>query len=110
MVEVPVALELSSSSLLWNATGEAIGYDVVFGDLGALRSSGGDFSQATLDCLTNDQPGTTLASGVPPDPGEGFWFLVRPEVAGGGGSYDLCGTSPRESRDAGIAASGQGCS
>jgi hypothetical protein len=47
-------------------------------------------------------PGTPAA-------GQGDWFLVRGVTAGGAGSYDSGDPAQVGSRDAGIAASGNGC-
>ncbi|HKQ59881.1 MAG TPA: DUF6345 domain-containing protein [Candidatus Polarisedimenticolaceae bacterium] len=102
-------LELERTRLVWTATPLSSGYDVVRGDLGLLRSSGGDFSLATLQCLFNDGAATSLAYAPNPAPGQGWFFLVRQQSAGPFDSYDSGGTGQIESRDAEIAASGHDC-
>ncbi len=87
-------------------------YDIIRGDLVVLQSSGGDFSQATDECVANDLPGeapwTVLSYTLLPGPGEGFWFLVRP-VTNASDSYDTCAGFQVEGRDAEITASGVDC-
>jgi hypothetical protein len=85
-----------------------VSYDIVRGDLESLSSTGGDFIPATDECLQNNHPDTTFP--YPPDPAEGFWFLVRRVYSvTEHGTYDTCGPSQVDSRDAEIAASGVAC-
>jgi hypothetical protein len=97
----------------------AIGlFDLVRGDLGELRSTGGDFT-AALDaiapvgdvCMADD----TLFSAIvdlkaDPASGEAYFYILRP-VAGcrAGGTYDSGGSGQVGLRDAGIAASVGDC-
>ena len=90
----------------------ATGFDVVLGDVDTLRSSGGDFSQATAteECLENNLTATDLAY----SPGDGLWFLVRgvncaEGINGSHGTYDSAGSGQVGLRDAEIAASGNDC-
>ena len=93
----------------WNALPGATRYDMVYGALESLRSTNGDYQLSTLTCLFNDHDGLEWALGGDPGPGQGFWLLVRGENCGGNGTYD--GGPPWQVglRDAGIAASGNGC-
>jgi hypothetical protein len=86
-----------------------ITYDVVRGDLGLLQSTAGDFEQATVECLANDEPGNLVDFSGSPPPGEGFWFLVRMVTPAGNGTYDEASGSQVGSRDAGIDAAAGGC-
>ncbi len=86
-----------------------ITYDVVRGDLGLLRSTAGDFEQATVECLANDEPGNLVDFSEVPPSGEGFWFLVRMVTPVGNGTYDEASGSQVGSRDAGIDAADGGC-
>jgi hypothetical protein len=64
--------------LSWTPVAGATAYDLIAGDLGALRASAGSFSLAVLGCL-EENTGTT-ESFSPPDPilpGEGRFYLVR---------------------------------
>ena len=87
----------------------ATGYGIVKGDLGTLRGSGGDFSQATEACLSRHRTTRSLSHSDTPTPGEGIWYLVRGENCGGKGSYDSGGARQVGLRDAEIAASGNDC-
>ncbi len=86
-----------------------ITYDVVRGDLGLLRSTAGDFEQATVECLANNEPGNLVDFAESPPTGEGFWFLVRMVTPAGNGTYDEPSGSQAGSRDAGIDAAAGGC-
>jgi hypothetical protein len=100
-------VELSQLTLGGGATWN----DVVRGSLSALRSSGGDFSAATLDCAANAvTANTVIVSGTPGTvSGDGYWYLARGMNCKGSGTFDS--GSPRQvgSRDAEIIASGASC-
>ncbi len=105
-----MSLGVEPGQLSWCETPVAdVGFDVVRGDLGGLRASGGDFAQATAECLADNEVSTSVTYGVDPPAGEGFWFAVRPVGLGGNGSYDSGFPSQPGSRDGGIAASGNDC-
>lgn len=72
-------LFVASDALLWDAEpdGTNAAYDVVRGDLTALRQTGGAFDVATWACLADSTSSTAVAFDEPPRPGEGFWFLER---------------------------------
>jgi hypothetical protein len=96
-------------ALSYGALAGASWYDVVAGDLTTLRASGGDFAQATVQCLRAKFTGTSFNFTTPvPVPGAGQWFIVRGANCRGRGTYDL---GPRQvgARDAEIAASGHDC-
>lgn len=92
--------------LEWQASTGAAAYDIVRGDLAALRSSG--YTAATDDCLADDEPGTSFLDGTPP-PDDGFWYLVRDVGAAGTESYDTEGLGQQTSRDADINGSPLAC-
>jgi hypothetical protein len=96
--------------LTWTAPAGASWFDVVEGKLSNLRASQGDFSLATGRCLAN-RLATTSASevGVTPNPGDGFWYLVRGANCRGRATYDDGAPSQRPGRDTGIAASQHSC-
>ena len=79
------------------------------GRLSALRSSGGDFTTATDACLDDDLTDTTTDDADTPDPGDGYWYLVRATSCGGAASFDSGAPSQVASRDAGIQASPYAC-
>ena len=86
----------------------ATGADVIIGALSDLRSSGGDFSTATQECLDDDSTAMSMLVSDMPTSGDGFWFLVRGQNCGGDGTYDSF-PAPVEPRDVEIAASGVDC-
>lgn len=86
---IPLDLRMTADGLRWPAQAEAFGYDVVVGDLGVLRSSGGDFTLAVTNCLADDLIGTDLRYAEVPDPGTAQFFLVRTSLMPGESrSYD----------------------
>ena len=100
-------LSVEATRLWWSTVGGSTGYDAVRGSLLDLQATGGDFSDpaVTETCLGNDQAVTFVEGPGEPSAGQGYWFLVR-EAAG---SYDTGAPSQVGTRDAEIAASGNGC-
>jgi hypothetical protein len=103
-----IVLHISPTGIFWPAITGLSSVDIVIGSLSTLKSTGGDFSQATASCLANNAQGTFYPYTQNPPPGNGVWFLARPNTSAGFGSYDSTATS-NEGRDPGIAASGQDC-
>jgi PKD repeat protein len=98
------------SSLGWTAIPEAAHYDVVKGDLGMLRSTGGDYSASLLTCLEDDDADLTAADGATPPAGTGYFYVVRgSSTCGEPGTYDSGGSGQSAARDAGIIASPMTC-
>ena len=95
------------TQLSWPQLAGAAWYDVVRGDLKLLRSSSGDFTTATEECMADNVSGDppSLLLTEFPDPGEGFWILVRGANCKGEGSYDTGALSQVGSRDFEIDAS-----
>jgi len=95
--------------LSWTTVAGATQYDIIVGDLGILRSSGGNFSLAMTECL--DDNCTTDKKPFEPgsEPFEGTVALVRGTNCGGAGSYDSGGAGQVGLRDVEIAASGSDC-
>lgn len=101
----------------WTAGGAAT-FDLVRGDLGTLRSTGGDFT-AALDALPGAEPGcladdtaqlsVTDAYGLAS--GNGTFTLLRAVSTScpAAGSFDDGGASQSGGRDGGIAASARAC-
>ncbi len=105
----PPVLSLEGDVLSWEGI-EAAKYDVVWGDLMALRRDMGDFSTAILGCLEDDFPRTALAPPAPPPAGGVHWFLVRDVQGRTNGTYDSGSQFQAAPRDAGINASAVACS
>jgi hypothetical protein len=90
-------------------TGETLS-DIVFGDLGMLRESGGDFALATVGCYANDVPGTEIPLLITGGgPGNGIWLLQRSTNVGGPGSWDAVGHGQVGSRDDELAGHPMSC-
>jgi hypothetical protein len=87
----------------------ASGYDLIRGDLAALRASGGQFDQLALTCLQNDAGGSDLPHSENPPAGAGYWYLVRGDGGAEVRSYDSFAISQSGVRDAGIESSGGNC-
>ncbi len=95
--------------LSWLPVVDALGFDVVSGDLDVLRASGGDFSLAATHCVANDVAGTSTSFDDVPEPGQAFWFVVRFADDQGPESYDDDTWSQPVSRDPGIESSLGAC-
>jgi N-acetylneuraminic acid mutarotase len=106
---VPGAVESDTlpdaMTVAWSAVAAARTYDVVYGDLGLLRASGGDFTAATQGCLASHTSATSANVGALPAVGSALWIVVRADNCAGAGTYDSGGPSQVGSRDAEIDAS-----
>jgi hypothetical protein len=102
-------LFVDGGQIVWLSSLGATSYDVVRGDLGILRSTGGDFSLATTECLANDLADTRFATADPPAADSGFWYLVRGVGPGGPMTWNSPGGHQAASRDPGIAAASATC-
>jgi len=80
-------------------------WDVMYGDLGVLRSTGGDFAAASRACLARDYWGSVLPYEDDPGPDQGFWFLARRYD----GTFADGGPEQAGDPDAGIANSTAAC-
>jgi hypothetical protein len=95
-------VSVERDAVSWLPVNGALGFDVVVGDLGALRAAGGDFTAAAAGCVANDLGAQTTVFDADPAPGEAFWFVVRYGDAHGGETYDDDAWSQQASRDPGI--------
>ncbi len=102
-------LTVGRTFLSWNTGTFAIGYDVVRGDLRALRETGGDFTAAVRGCAANDFPRTFLDSLDMPGTGEAWWYLERVSEPTLDSTYESGGPGQVGSRDAEIDASPLAC-
>ena len=101
--------ERTDALISWPVIVDATAYDLTRGDLGLLRSTGGDFSAATDLCLVSKEPVTLHADGGVPAVGEGYWYLARGASCGGLGSYDSAGPGQIGSRDAEVDVAPNSC-
>ena len=84
----------------------ALTYDVVEGSLGSLAAG---FGVSTEGCLADDASGYSVDHEADPASGQGRWYLMRINAAGGPGSFDTLGVGQNGSRDTGIASSPTAC-
>ncbi|ANM31010.1 hypothetical protein ABI59_17680 [Acidobacteria bacterium Mor1] len=91
----------------WASLPLADWYELVEGDIGTLRSSGGDFGLATTAC---SQDNVAADSAVVPasTPGD-RWFLLRGANCRGKGTYDSNGPGQMGQRDIEAETSGNDC-
>jgi hypothetical protein len=63
----------------WPYQGSAITYDVIRGELSALRASGGNFAEPSIGitCIKDNFTNVTAADVVNPPSGDGFFYLMR---------------------------------
>lgn len=104
MAEAP-PLFVDRDRLLWLPSLNADRYDAVRGDLGTLRSTGGDFTLAVDVCLADDTTLTAVGNGADPAPGQGYWYLSRGVENGVGLTWNAPGSSQSGDRDGELAAS-----
>jgi hypothetical protein len=74
---VPSLLFVSGTALTWDALEEAEVYDVVRGNLIALRANGGELSSALDECLENNSADCVSFDQERPPSGSGYFYLVR---------------------------------
>jgi hypothetical protein len=104
-----IELEVGRDSLSWTSSQGAIEYDVVRGDLETLVAGGGDFVSATEACVADARDSTDVPFDGEPDPGAGFWILVRGVSSEGPITYEALYPSQVDLRDDEIAGSGTDC-
>ena len=104
-----VTMNNGEPAVEWSPIASALVYDVVYGDLGLLHSSGGDFTAATQGCMAYQASVTWARFDPIPGLGQGYWLLVRGDNCAGAGTYDSGDPAQKGSRDAEIEASGHSC-
>ncbi|HEX6853197.1 MAG TPA: hypothetical protein VF139_17510 [Candidatus Polarisedimenticolaceae bacterium] len=102
-------LMVEAKRVHWSEIPCAIVYDLVAGDLRLLTRSGGDYALATKGCVANDAPPPGLEFLQTPEPGAGFWLLVRGVGPAGPGTYNTAVPTQVGDRDIGISASPNPC-
>jgi hypothetical protein len=109
----PETIRLDRNRMFWESS---LRVDAVYGDLAALRASGGAFQNTVHLCLADDSLTNELFLAADPPPGDASYYLVRL----GGGLIPACaqtwGTGvPQEhpgaggNRDADLAADPSTC-
>jgi hypothetical protein len=79
----PLTVNLSRGAVTrveWDEVPGAVNYDVVRGDLSALRVMGSDVNLGTVTCIESDSTDTTTAGredSVVPAPGKAFFYLIQ---------------------------------
>ena len=100
---------IDKQTINWESEISADRYDAVKGDLESLRSSLGDFSISILSCLANDVPVTWTSDMDEPDPGQGYYYLVRAQRDCHSGTYNSLDPGQIGDRDAEIEAASNKC-
>jgi len=96
--------------LIWAEVEDAQRYDVIVGDLMALRGNGGDFSAAVSNCAENNVDRAEARVDSEPALGGPLFYLVRGQNLGCRfGTYDSGHASQSDPRDAGIEAAERHC-
>ena len=98
-------LAVERDVIRWDPDPPASVYDVVRGDLGTLRGTGGNYQAATDECVANDRAADSVPFPLSPAPAAAYWFLLRSK----GGSYDAWDSTLAAPRDAGINAAPTSC-
>jgi hypothetical protein len=98
-----------SIALSWTPLAGATRYDVVRGSLAVLRATGGNYTSATEECVSDNLPGTSQTFGGDPGVGDAHWFLVRGVSCGGAGTFDSGGAGQLGDRDQEIADAANDC-
>ena len=104
-----LVVESNKQTMSWDAVLQADRYDVVKGDVAALRSSGGDFASSLVGCLENDSVDARSDDSLAPAPGEGFYYLVRAQAACKSGTFNSEPPGQSGDRDPEIASSPSAC-
>jgi len=94
-------------SIVWDAVTGGAPYDIVFGDLQTLHTSG--VAAAVQGCLGDNLASPASDDGDSPTAGQGFFYIARSrnQCTHGAGTYQESSEAPR---DAGIQGSGFDCS
>jgi len=102
-------IETDKQTMHWSGVPQADRYDIVKGDLQALRSSGGDFSSTLRSCLEDDSSDTQSRDALEPVSGEGFYYLVRAQRACKSGTFNTEQSGQSGDRDPEIESSPDRC-
>jgi hypothetical protein len=86
------AIDAAATIVRWDFLGSGVVYDVIRGDVSALRSVGGLTDLGVVTCIENDSTDLTtrgLADTSAPSPGASYFYLVRQNPAGTGLGYGM---------------------
>jgi hypothetical protein len=95
--------------MAWTTLAGVVGYDIVRGDLQALRTGGGNFAASGIQCVADDHANAFIDDLFEPGTNAGVWYLVRGVSVTGGLSYESMIPSQVGQRDAEIDADAQSC-
>ncbi len=101
--------QFNKQTMNWGSAVDADRYDVVKGDLMALRSSLGDFTSSLSGCLEDDSIDTEASDSDEPGSGEGFYYLVGAQAVCTNGTYNTGQPGQMGDRDPEIDASAHKC-
>jgi hypothetical protein len=106
---VTMSVRVQPADVFWDLFPDSPAYDVVFGRLGMLRQTGGDFTAATTGCLGSDVVSSPVGGTDDPPVGEAFWYLVRGYGGVAGTTYDAGDPGQGGTCDAQINAATSAC-
>jgi hypothetical protein len=98
-----------SMEMVWSADPLAESYDVVYGNLGALNASGGNFTTSIQGCVAENTAALQVVHDALPPVGGAFFYLLRASSCAGPGTWDSGAASQVGSRDAEIGAAPGTC-
>jgi len=93
--------EAQPTLVRWNTLGPGVTYDLIRGDLNAMRATGGLVDLGVVTCLENnstDLSNRNLADAALPLAGEAYFYLARPNPPGSAPGYGA--SSAHEPRQA----------
>lgn len=92
--------DADGQTMTWAPQFTGTSFDVLRGDLGALRASGGDFGASGISCVADDGPVAGATDTSIPGGSRGFFYLARAvSCADQHGSYESAGPGQVGSRD-----------
>jgi len=108
---IPTIRFATQTTVTWTGLAGATHYDLVRGDLGALRASGGNFATATNACPGENVPASPTIDGTAPAPGAGLYYVLRgaDRCSASNGTYDTGTPQQVGLRDAEVGAAPGTC-
>jgi hypothetical protein len=86
----PAAADSSAMTIFWPAVSEAVGYNVISGDLSAMHVEGGILRLGTVRVLARGTMETSVSEASPgaaPAVGQGFFYLIEQVTTAGAVGY-----------------------
>ncbi|HYV17444.1 MAG TPA: DUF6345 domain-containing protein [Verrucomicrobiae bacterium] len=107
--QTPVLMVIANQDFYWIPPPGITSWDLIRGSMTRLRQTGGNYSQAQIQCLLSEFNQHEYTPADTPAVGEAIFYLLRNSNAPTNGTYDDAGPGLVEGRDLEIAASGNDC-